>query len=300
MKKLPLENEHFIELEKLFKDWLAALGYADTTVKTSPVQLRELFHFLEGQGIEAIQEVTQSHLQAFMAHLWGRPHQTEGGSLSESYIAKYWQTLGNFNRYLQQTQTASLALPKGQIRVEQNIKTILTQTEIKKLYQTCTDSILGIRDRAMLAVFYGCGLRRSEGIGLDVDDVLFGRGLIYVRKGKNYKERYVPMSENVATDLERYLKESRPYLLIKPTNALLVSGKGLRINDRTLTIRIRKLQQSSHDVILAAKAISLHSLRHSIATHLLQNGMKLKQIALFLGHASIESTQIYTQLVEKA
>ena len=74
----------------------------------------------------------------------------------------------------------------------------------------------------------------------------------------------------------------------------------MRINDCSLTIRIRKLQENSRDAVLAQKRISLHSLRHSIATHLLQNGMKLKQIALFLGHASIESTQIYTQLVEKA
>lgn len=299
MKKLPLFNEHFIELQGLFQDWLTALGYAEATVKSSPVHLRELFHFLEQNGVEAIQEVTQSHLQAFMSHLWQRPHQTEGGSLSVSYIAKYWQTLQNFNRYLQQTQTWGLALPKGQIHVQQNIKTILTQSEVKKLYDTCSESVLGIRDKAMLSVFYGCGLRRSEGIGLDVDDVLFGRGLIHVRKGKNYKERYVPLGENVATNLQNYLQESRPYLLVEPTRALLLSAKGLRINDRTLTLRVRKLQQNSHDVTLAAKSISLHSLRHSIATHLLQNGMKLKQIALFLGHSSIESTQIYTQLVEK-
>ena len=284
----------------MFKDWLSALGYADTTVKTSPVNLREFFHYLEQNGIETIQETTQSHVQAFMSHLWERPHQTEGGSLSVSYIAKYWQTLQNFNRYLRETGTWGLNLPKHQIRVEQHIKDILTQSEVKKLYETCSDGVLGIRDRAMLGIFYGCGLRRSEGIGLDVDDLLFGRNLVHVRKGKNYKERYVPMSESVAADLQNYLQHSRPYLLLKSTNALLLSRKGLRINDCSLTIRIRKLQENSRDAVLAQKRISLHSLRHSIATHLLQNGMKLKQIALFLGHASIESTQIYTQLVEKA
>ena len=95
-----------------------------------------------------------------------------------------------------------MSLSKQRIETEQQIKWILTSNQVKLLYEACDKDLLGIRDRAMLAVFYGCGLRKSEGVGLDADDILVNKSLLYVRKGKNYTERYVPMNGKIATDLK--------------------------------------------------------------------------------------------------
>ena len=145
----------------------------------------------------------------------------------------------------------------------------------------------------MLSLYYGCGLRRSEAVAVDVSDVLFRKRLLYVRKGKNYRERYVPMTSAIIADLRTYLYEARPLLLGKySSEALLVSNQGRRIEAQSLAIRLKQL------LLIAGidKPITLHSLRHSIATHLLQSGMKLQYISDFLGHQSLEATQLYTHI----
>jgi site-specific recombinase XerD len=177
-----------------------------------------------------------------------------------------------------------------------NIKTIFTRSEIKALYNACEGDALGIRDRAMLAVYYGCGLRRNEGINIDVSDVLLNKNLLYVSKGKNYKERYVPMTEAVKEDLQNYLDFARPMFLNQQTQALFLSRSGSRLITQGMATRLQKLKEKAG----IDKEAGLHTLRHSIATHLLQSGMKLSQIKRFLGHSSMESTQIYTHLSAEA
>jgi len=130
-------------------------------------------------------------------------------------------------------------------------------------------------------------------VQLDVKDVLLEQKLLYVRKGKNYKERYVPMGQSVITDLQDYLKESRPYFYqAHQHKALFLSKVGNRLQGQSMGIRLQYLVEQAQLPL----EITLHTLRHSIATHLLQNGMELRQVAGFLGHQSIESTQLYTHL----
>ena len=152
-----------------------------------------------------------------------------------------------------------------------------------------------MRDRALLAVYYGCGLRKSEGRQLDQSDILWERNLIYVRKGKNYKERYVPMTEKVREDLQDYQYSSRPAFPRSEQPAFFLSQKGGRLSGCILYQRIKHLLQTAE----IDKPAGLHTLRHSIATHLLQSGMKLEQISRFLGHSSLESTQVYTHIVHE-
>jgi integrase/recombinase XerD len=148
----------------------------------------------------------------------------------------------------------------------------------------------------MLGIFYGCGLRRNEGVHLDVSDIDFKSKLVYVRIGKNYKERYVPANEMILQHIKNYLDHSRLFLQKKEkTPALFISDKGYRAQGQSLLIRLRKLARLSK----IDKQIGLHTLRHSIATHLLQSGMKLKHIAKFLGHSSLEATQIYTHIIHE-
>jgi integrase/recombinase XerD len=296
MKKLPLQNPEYKRLLHEYAEWLALLGYADSTVYNLPHHVKEFLYYLESEGKNQIGQVGRKEVKAFFNHLAIRDNQRRAGSLSGSYLNKYLQALKNFSRYLTETHQGQFSLSKRTIRTDQQVKTILTPGEIRLLYQVCDNSILGIRDKAMLSVFYGCGLRRNEGVQLDTDDLLFSKGLLYVRKGKNYTERYVHMSEKVMADLKGYL-EVRGQLTTKHSGkAFFISMKANRTDGQSLLIRLKKLQQGSQDEKLIEKQIGLHTLRHSIATHLLWSGMKLRYIAKFLGHQSLESTQIYTQL----
>ena len=130
---------------------------------------------------------------------------------------------------------------------------------------------------------------------------MYNRGLIYVRKWKNYKERYVPITPNNLKHIEDYLNKGRKEVLREIDNekALFIGQRKNRVQSQSILKRLKHLQQLSAISSLKKKEIGLHTLRHSIATHLLQAGMELEKISTFLGHSSLESTQVYTHIVNQ-
>ncbi len=133
-----------------------------------------------------------------------------------------------------------------------------------------------------------------------IDDVNFDRRIIHVRKGKNYKERLVPFSQSSSKILQEWIYDYRPQLIRSQKEANLFIGMtGKVMTGGSLYGRLKKLVLFVDNPSLQKKEIGLHTLRHSIATHLLQNGMDLQKIQRFLGHSSLESTQIYTHLIPK-
>ena len=294
MRKLPLEIYEYRQTERDFAQWLATLGYAQSTVYNLPTHVREFFHFLEQQSVLSLQAANAEHVPVFFTYLSERSNHRRGGSLSANHLNKYIQALKLLAKFLTLSGKPTVSMEVKRLKGQRPLPSILTKEEVEALYQVCDYTPVGLRDRAMLSLYYGCGIRRSEGVAIDESDVWFRKKLLYVRKGKNYRERYVPMTGAVIADLQTYLYEARPLLLGKYlTEALLISERGQRINSLSLSLRLKKL------LALAGidKAITLHSLRHSIATHLLQSGMKLQHIATFLGHRSLEATQLYTHIV---
>lgn len=295
MKNLPLNNYAYKELELDFKEWLALLGYAENTVYNMPLYVHEFFHWLEQSEIRQIQSITTENVHDFLFQLRERPHHVHGGRISAAHINKYHQALVLLSQFTRQTNRGSFTVETERLEQTRAVPVVLTTEEIKVLYNAIESTVLGLRDRVMLDMFYGCGLRRNEGVQLDVSDIDFKDRMVYVRKGKNYRERYVPINEPAIAHLRDYITHSRPLLLKKDkTPALFISDKGFRAQGQSLLIRLRKLAKLIK--LNKHKQIGLHTLRHSIATHLLQSGMKLKHIARFLGHRSIESTQIYTHV----
>jgi integrase/recombinase XerD len=212
--------------------------------------------------------------------------------------------------YLRKVGRIQLPALKLSNEEENHKTTFLTEAEIKLLfeasYQTgerkpnMSEEMLAAiqsRDRALLAVYYGCGLRRNEGVHLSLSDINFDRSVLHVRKGKNYKERLVPISKASLKYLQEYIYDHRSQLVRSSTiDALFLSQRGTRMQGQSLLVRLKSLQYKTNDLTLLEKEIGLHTLRHSIATHLLTAGMKLESISRFLGHSSLESTQIYTHL----
>jgi integrase/recombinase XerD len=311
MKKLSLKNPSFRYLEQSFKEWLDVLGYAPVSVYNMPLQVRELLHYLESENITSIKELDIKHIQSHYNKLKERSNQRRGGGLSNNHLNKHIQSLRKFTDYLR--QVGRLTLPELQIKNEEaGVKAIavLTEEEIQLLFKATYKmpeliykinekqvEAIQARDRAMLAIFYGCGLRRNEAVSLDVVDINFDRAVVHVRKGKNYKERFVPINKVSLKYLQEYIYDHRPEILQNgKSEALFISVMIRRMQGQTMILRLKYLQRQTENADLIEKEIGLHTLRHSIATHLLQAGMQLESIARFLGHSTLESTQIYTHL----
>jgi len=313
MKSLTLVNPSFRYLEQSFKEWLDIMGYAPSSVYAMPLHVRELLHYLESKEINNIKELDAHHIREHYNKLKERSNTRYGGGLSNNHLNKHIQALRKFTDYLR--QVGRLTLPEFSIRNEEaDAKAIpvLTEEEVQLLFKITYKTsdhrphynlsaaqveAMQARDRAMLAIFYGCGLRRNEAVNIDVGDINFDRALVHVRKGKNYKERFVPISKASLKYLQEYIYDHRPELLRgSKTDALFLSMQCKRLNGQTMWLRLKYLQQQTENADLIEKEIGLHTLRHSIATHLLQAGMQLESIARFLGHSTLESTQIYTHL----
>lgn len=291
-------NPKYAQLQDGFRKWLNTIGYAESTVYASTNYVRDFFFYLKSVEVSSLELVQPEIISSYHKHLQTRKNKTKSGSLSNNYIISNINALKRFSKYLQETgkpffEVSIRPKPEGGIR-----KTILTQPEIRALYKACENNILGIRDRAILSIYYGCGLRRSEGVSLNVSDILLKEKRVYVRKGKNYKERYVPMTEAVREDLENYIyvarEKIRSFKSMK-NEALFLSMQVKRMCGNALIERVHKLAEASK----LQKEIGIHTLRHSIATHLLQSGMTLEEVSQFLGHSSLESTQIYTHLANE-
>lgn len=175
-----------------------------------------------------------------------------------------------------------------------------TQQEIKILYNSIPNAYprLPFEERQakqyelrlIFALYYACGLRKTEAQNVCFQDIDFDRKTVFVRQGKGSKDRIVPMSARVYTEIQDYIYNFRHRLKLEH-NRLFISVS------RTLSKNLKHLQSVCDDETIQEKRLSPHILRHSIATHLLQNGMSIENIALFLGHTSLDSTQIYTHLI---
>jgi len=288
-------KEHLLLLES-FRRWLSTLEYAPATVYVSANYVRDFLIFLESRQ-ETVHQITPAILRQYCRYLESRTNKRRGGALSVNYITSNLNAIRRLSRYLVVSGHSGLEIPPAPPVDKEPGRAIFSRREIASLYRAAGDDILGARDRAMLGIYYGCGLRRNEGISLDTGDVLLKQRLVYVKKGKGYRQRYVPMSEAVTEDLEEYIRSARPQLqAADPSDpALFLSLKGRRMSGNGMIARLERLKHLAG----ITKPAGLHSLRHSIATHLLQSGMALESVSRFLGHCSLESTQIYTHLTHE-
>jgi len=299
-------NESYKAIKKEFLVWLDTLGYSKGTLRSCGLLINLFFRWLENRKIQSINLLTDKHIRDYQTHLETRQNmQYKGRLLSPAHLNRNYFTIDKLLEFLHQYGLNSAPQPTNKrIKNDQqerikNIET-LTQQEIKTLYNCIENAYSGLcfekrqpkqyELKLIFALYYGCGLRRLEGWNLQAKDVDFERKTIFVRQGKGYKDRIVPMSENVCSTIKDYIYNFRHRLKLNH-NRLFIGGS------ENLILRVKYLKNICDDENIKAKHITLHCLRHSIATHLLQNGMSLENIALFLGHSSLDSTQIYTHLI---
>ncbi|PVD49302.1 hypothetical protein DC498_25725 [Terrimonas sp.] len=297
-KSIALQSAEYKLLLTGFTEWLQLLNYSPLSIPVYATALKDFLQYQEQNNKPSIEQLHAPDAQAFILQLQDKTGQRTGRPLSHKHINKYIQALLLFSKYIRQTGRSVIGLSLQRLEEATTKPVWLTTTEIQKLYDVTAQTILGIRDKAMLAVYYGCGLRLNEGACLELQDIDSTKKVLHVRKGKGYKERFVPVAEKNFEAIKLYLDHARPQLLqqVRTTAFFIDANRGRPMQKQSLYVRVKQLAKKAK----IKKKVGTHTLRHSIATHLLQSGMKLERIQQFLGHGDLDSTQIYTHLLNDA
>lgn len=266
-------------------------GLAENTLASYNSDLQQFLLYLEGTGVKSPRDVTRGLLVAYLVKM-----QQDGRS--PATISQHLAALKSFYHFLlrerlvESDPTADLESPRQSKKLPQ----VLTVAEVEKLLnQPRTDTPAGLRDKAMLELLYATGLRVSELVSLNVDQVnLEGE---FVRcLGKGSKERVVPMGQVACFYVRTYIENGRGKLIKRATEpALFVNHHGRRLSRQGCWKILKGYVRAAN----LKKDITPHTLRHSFATHLLENGADLRSVQELLGHADIGTTQIYTHLTRK-
>jgi integrase/recombinase XerD len=298
---------HYTAIQKAFLSWLDTLGFAHGTMVSLESGAGLFFEWLKGRHIDHVSQINAQHLKDYSAYLQSRPNQRSDRSLSNSYLNDNYWFLDKFMEFLHQYGMPNAPVPPRFRVFIDNVDRldkieIFTQEEIRTLQRaipkTSLDSVYEIRMahhehlKLIFALFYGCGLRRTEGCKLELRDIDFDRRTIFVRQGKNYKDRIIPMNDNIYHALQHFIYNYRNAQ--RPDHNRLVL-----YYSSTLARLLQGLHRVCDDPAIRSKHLTLHLLRHSIATHLLQNGMGIENISRFLGHSTLSTTQLYTHIANR-
>ncbi|MCI9246765.1 MAG: site-specific tyrosine recombinase XerD [Clostridia bacterium] len=228
----------------------------------------------------------QEDIKEYLEHLENIGKKTSTISRNLASIRSFYQFLIRIKK-AKHDPTENIQSPK----IEKRVPSILTSQEVELLLEQPKDvDLKGTRDKAMLEFAYATGMRVTEIISLDIDDVDLESGFVVCKNGS--KQRNIPLGSMSLKALKEYVEESRP-ILVKDENdkALFVNINGGRLTRQGFWKIIKYYKEQAH----ITKEITPHVLRHSFATHLLQNGADLKAIQTMLGHSDISSTQVYMQ-----
>jgi len=269
------------------------LGLADNTLAGYRRDLEGYSRWLTVQG-RSFPDADREWLQRYLGAR-GRAGGRSGAGYRARSNARLLSALRHFHRLLvrEGRLAADPTLLVDAPKLPRSLPKALSESEIDSLLRVPPDTPLGLRDRAMLELMYATGLRVSELVGITAAQVNLRQGVLRVL-GKGGKERLVPLGDEAAHWLQRYVADSRPLLLKGGrSEALFVSNRRAAMTRQMFWTLVRK--HASVAGIPAAR-ISPHVLRHSFATHLLNNGADLRALQLMLGHSSLSTTQIYSHV----
>ncbi|MBO0436936.1 site-specific tyrosine recombinase XerD [Vagococcus fluvialis] len=285
MKNHLEEYLHYLKIER---------GLSENTIQSYKRDLSQYFSFLDEKEISSWEQVDRYLVLDFLEFL-----RNEGKS--SATIIRMVSSLRKFHQFLRQERMTDndpmqhIDTPKK----TQRLPKTLSIKEVEKIIESPdTNDALGIRDRAILEVMYATGLRVTELITLKLDDLHLSLGLLQT-VGKGDKERIIPLGDVAIKWVNLYLEKSRPELLAKnkkdKTNILFLNYKGEGFTRQGIWKNLKVYV--THAGI--EKEVTPHTLRHSFATHLLENGADLRVVQELLGHADISTTQIYTHISKK-
>jgi len=274
---------HFLTIER---------GLSLNTRSSYERDLKQYYTFVQTKQITSWQQIDRYTILAFLEQL-------KKENKSTATITRMISSLRRFHQFLRQERHTDHD-PMQHIDTPKKVQKLpdtLSLKEVERLIDTPdTRKILGIRDRAILEVMYATGLRVSELIQLQLSDIHLNMALLQTI-GKGDKERIVPLGDMAIHWLEVYLSDARPILVSKQPNetALFVNSHGKKLTRQGIWKNLKEIVRAAG----IHKTVTPHTLRHSFATHLLENGADLRTVQELLGHADISTTQIYTHITKK-
>ena len=276
-------------------DYLRARNYAEDTVTYKEMALSAFLDWCAERGIVRLNEVTRPVLQRYQRHLYhsisrgGKP-MSAGAQFNRLMAIKVFFRFLTRENVLLYNPASELEMPKLEKRLP---KDVLTAQETERvLSQPDIATPVGIRDRAILEVFYSTGIRRAELVDLERNCLNTARGIVAVRQGKGKKDRFVPIGERAVLWLEKYLADVRPAFETTDRNTLFLDESGVKMRkDRLSGLVHRYIEKSG-----VAKQGRCHLFRHTMATLMLENGADIRYIQQMLGHAHLQTTEVYTHV----
>lgn len=273
---------HYLKVER---------GLSENTINSYGIDLKLFLEYLRENEIPSFKQVNKEVIVNYMQSEKNNNKANSSILRSVSSLRKFFQYLAQ-EKIIEKDPMLLIDTPKK----KQHLPQVLTKEEVEKLLRSPnTGQVLGLRDRAMLELMYATGLRISEIINLKLEDLHLTMGTLQTL-GKGHKERIVPVGDEAIKWVNRYLEEARPKLLKqKRSNYLFLNFHGNNLTRqgvwKNLKAEVRKAG--------IQKNITPHTLRHSFATHILEDGADLRIVQELLGHADISTTQIYTHLSNK-
>lgn len=277
-------------------EWALAAGYSEHTMAGRRAACLRFIVWADERGIRSPTEVTRPMLERYQRHLY-QHRKSNGAPLSVTAQLGMLTALIAWFRWLVRQHhllmnpAADLELPRKPKALP---KTILSISQVESiLNQADPRTLLGLRNRAILEVFYSTGIRRLELIGLKRYDVDTERGTLMVREGKGAKDRLIPIGARACAWVDKYLTEVRPEIATGDDDqTLFLDDFGRPMDVRFLGDLVRRHVEAAGITTPGA----CHVFRHAMATHMLENGADIRFIQAMLGHARLETTQIYTQV----
>lgn len=284
-------------LQDTYLEQLRTHNYSSGTIEGRRDALKTFINWCAARNLTSASQITQSILEAYQVWLWSYRHPIRGKPLGWSAQRQRISTLRDWFRWMNRKSiipydpASDLVLPRPEKRLPSVAMTI---RQIRRLLSIpdVTDP-LGIRDRAILELFYTNGLRRAELCNLELQDFNADTGTLHIHLGKGKKDRIIPVGKRAVTWIRSYLRTTRPLLCTdSQITHLFLTGYGGPFNPDVLSRRVSSFMKKAG---LAGHG-SCHQLRHACATHMLEGGADIRFIQQLLGHEKLETTAIYTTL----
>lgn len=291
----PLARHPLSRFMEMHFEWMLVSGYAEDTVRARRIALRRFIRWCAERGLPDPRDITKPILERYQRHLFyyrredGTPMTlgSQHGYLAPLKTFFKWLTRENHILY---NPASELQLPKLPHHLPRGLLSVVEVEAILNEADPATPQ--GLRDRAMLETLYSTGLRRMELPGLALYDVDITRRLVFVREGKGRRDRVVPIGARACAWLDKYLTEARPQLLAADHEALFVTDYGEPVQPEFLAAKVKRYMQFAG----IERNGATHLFRHACATHMLEGGADIRFIQAMLGHANLETTQIYTHV----
>lgn len=276
---------------KLFMQYLQIeRNYSPHTVQSYQRDINDFILFMSEQAIDSFQEVNAHDVRLYLTKLFNHKFARTSVARKISSMRSFYKFLMR-EKFVEDNPFAQVSIPKAQKRLPD----FFYEEEISALFDVCDDGTpIGQRNKVILEILYATGIRVSECCGIRLHDIDMFLSTILIR-GKGKKERYVPFGSFAHDALEKYINDGRKEIMAryqKDHDFLLVNARGGPLTPRGLRdILARMIEKSALN-----GNIYPHKIRHSFATHLLNNGADLRAVQELLGHSSLSSTQVYTHV----